>query len=168
MYRKEIVDRFWAKVDKSEGCWIWTGATLRRGYGAFQLNGRACRAHRVAYEMAYGSIPSGLFVCHSCDNPACVRPDHLWLGSAKDNTQDCIAKGRMVGPYNHHHGGYKLPSGCNVGERNPRAKMTRDKVIELRARYSSGCELLTNLANEFGIAFSAADKIVRYETWKEA
>lgn len=82
--------RFWAKVDKAEGCWLWTGKCNRDGYGYIDDRG----AHRVAYELSKGPIPTGLFVCHSCDNKRCVNPSHLWAGGAAANTQDMIAKGR--------------------------------------------------------------------------
>src|SRR5262245_12418777 len=87
--------RFWSKVDKTGICWLWRGARNRQAYGMFHLQGEMRRAHRVAYELTYGAIPDGLFVCHTCDTPACVRPDHLWLGTARDNAQDCKAKGRL-------------------------------------------------------------------------
>lgn len=171
MYRKEIVydhetrDRFWSKVNKTDSCWLWTGAKMRRGYGAFQLGGGVRRANRIAYIMEYGSIPDEVFVCHHCDVPSCVRPDHLFLGTAQDNRDDCVRKGRDRAPINKNNGGYKLAPGSNAGEKNPRSKMNWSKVREIRLRYKSGNELLKNLAAEYGISFSTADKIVRYETW---
>ena len=160
------IARFWSKVEKTEGCWHWTSAKDSSGYGIFQLQGKARKAHRIVFILTHGAIDKPN-VCHHCDNPSCVRPDHLFSGTTQDNATDRNNKGRTRGPINHHHGGYKLPDGCNEGERNPRAKMTWHKVRELRSRYASGRELLTNLAREYGIAFSTADKIVRHETWKE-
>lgn len=90
--------RFWAKVRTGPDCWEWQAARSPQGYGRFQLDGRAQRAHRVSWEMAHGPVPAGLFVCHHCDNPACVRPEHLFLGTPSDNTKDAFAKGRQTNP----------------------------------------------------------------------
>lgn len=86
--------RFWAHVDKSGGCWVWLGTRHGKGYGHVKSGGVVRKAHRVSWEMVHGPIPDGLLVCHRCDNPPCVRPDHLFLGTARDNTQDSISKGR--------------------------------------------------------------------------
>lgn len=88
--------RFLAKVEKSKGCWIWQGSCWKNGYGCIQHQGRRQKAHRVAYQLLIGPIPGGLFVCHTCDIPSCVRPEHLFLGTARDNTCDAIAKGRII------------------------------------------------------------------------
>lgn len=174
MYRKDSlaaemddqdIQRFWAKVTKAEGCWIWQAAKDEKGYGIFQLNGSARRAHRIAYDLTHDAPLGESLGCHDCDTPSCVRPDHIWPGTADDNSKDCKRKGRTRP--GHNPGGYKLP-GANIGERNPRAKMDWARVRALRARYASGLELLKNLAAEYGIGFSTADKIVRFETWKEA
>lgn len=94
-----IEERFWAKVNKTETCWLWTGAKQRLGYGHISIgNDRFTSAHRLAYELANGPIPDGLFACHRCDNPACVRPDHLFLGTQQDNLRDAWRKGRGVIP----------------------------------------------------------------------
>lgn len=87
--------RFWNYVDKTDTCWLWRGSK-HSGYGVINVPGRGRpRAHRLSYEMAIGPIPDGLLVCHTCDIRECVRPEHLFLGTAKDNTADCIAKGRL-------------------------------------------------------------------------
>lgn len=97
--RIPIAQRFWAKVDKRapDECWEWTGARFQSGYGSILRGGRGsgcARAHRVSYEMNVGPVPSGMHVLHRCDNPRCVNPGHLWLGTHADNMADRRAKGR--------------------------------------------------------------------------
>jgi hypothetical protein len=102
--KKTFSDRFWKKVDKTPGlgpngdCWLWTSATDQHGYGAFSLYGRGKsmpKAHRLSYEWAYGPLPLGIDVLHKCDNPPCVRPEHLFTGTARDNMRDASRKGRL-------------------------------------------------------------------------
>lgn len=91
----ESLEGFWARVDKSGECWEWQGAKTNGGYGRIVKNGKAIRAHRVSHELVHGPIgDSKLFVCHRCDNPKCVNPDHLFLGDCKANLSDMTAKGR--------------------------------------------------------------------------
>jgi hypothetical protein len=94
-----LLQRFWSKVDKGNGtgCWLWTGSKSGSlGYGQVRNEqGESEFAHRLAWRMANGPIPDGLYVCHTCDTPPCVRPTHLFLGTALDNTRDAVSKGRM-------------------------------------------------------------------------
>ncbi|MHB8742598.1 MAG: HNH endonuclease signature motif containing protein [Sulfuricaulis sp.] len=92
------ITRFWSKVEKSDGCWLWRGAIIPKGYGYFHVGGRLGQnlgAHRVSWRITNGEIPKGMFVLHKCDVRNCVRPEHLWLGTAMDNTKDMVAKGRQ-------------------------------------------------------------------------
>jgi len=92
------MQRLYDRTEKDENdCWNFKGA-LRNGYGAIKYKGKICGTHRVSFEIANGKIPDGLLVCHKCDNKKCVNPNHLFLGTYKDNTQDCLKKGRMVIP----------------------------------------------------------------------
>lgn len=97
-----LKDRFWAKVKKTDGCWVWTGT--RAGtmlYGYLRLGGKRGKmvaAHRLSWKMHYGEIEGGAWVLHKCDNPPCVRPDHLWLGTRKENAMDMARKGRANRP----------------------------------------------------------------------
>lgn len=82
-------------LDSKSGCWLWTGATTKRGYGVLKNQQRQRMAHRIAYELFRGPLPTGLDVCHKCDTPSCVNPNHLFLGTRKDNMQDAVAKDRV-------------------------------------------------------------------------
>lgn len=95
--REPAETRFWRFVDKSGECWEWVGARNKAGYGHFAMGaeGQVVLAHRASYELEHGTIPKGMFVCHHCDNPSCVRPDHLFAGTRSDNMRDAQQKGRV-------------------------------------------------------------------------
>jgi len=98
-YEETAELRFWKKVLIGDDCWVWTAGKDWDGYGEFSIKHRPIKAHQFSWIVTNGSIPKGLFICHHCDNPSCVRPDHLFLGTAKDNYQDSVVKGRAS-----HHG----------------------------------------------------------------
>lgn len=109
---KKTIDAFWKKVEKTDSCWNWQGCLDSDGYGRFQFNYQRWKTHRLSYHVHKGSIPLDMCVCHSCDNPKCVNPDHLWLGTTQDNTRDRTLKGRTANKINGNHAKIKKPRYC--------------------------------------------------------
>ncbi len=149
----QIAARFWNKAKKAEGCWEWTGGVAGKGYGYFYAGeGGMRRAHRVAYELATGKpVPDGLYVCHSCDNRICVRPDHLFLGTAKDNTADMYKKGRQV----------CMPA---IGEDTGHAKLTADTVRAIREALRQGTTK-TAIGRQYHVSRTAIYHIGTGRSW---
>jgi hypothetical protein len=151
----ENINNFWNKVgkDSSNDCWPWTGAIHNPGYGKASIgHQKSIGAHRVSYILAYGQIPDGLFVCHRCDNRACVNPNHLFLGTPSDNTHDMDTKGRRITPDHH-------------GENNPAAKINSEIAQIIRKRYNAGGVTMKQLGKEFGITGAQVRHIVRGFHW---
>lgn len=147
-----IVERFWAKVEKTETCWLWTGQFDSDGYGRIKTSNRPrrrIRAHALSWAIHFGPIPAGLVVCHRCDNPPCVRPDHLFLGTTADNQHDKVAKGRQA-----------------RGEAVGAAKLTAEQVLEIRSRYANGGVSQAALAVDYDIGSGAIWAVVTRRTWK--
>ena len=153
--RIPIEQRFWPKVEKTDGCWIWRGFRQKAGYGVTTVDRRCWLTHRVAWTLCCGPIPDGLGVLHHCDNPPCVRPDHLFLGTNADNMADMNRKGRGV-----------IPS--LAGSDHPAAKMSETQVLEIRRRYAAREPGFTTYraAEEFGIHQSTAWAIVTRRLWR--
>jgi hypothetical protein len=166
---KEI-DRFWASVEKTSSCWNWLGEITWCGYGRFSRTESNVRtrtgAHRKALELTFGKIQEGLFVCHKCDNRRCVRPDHLFLGTQKDNLSDMVQKGRSA--KGETHGRYTKPGRTARRERHGRALLTEQQVIEIRQRYAVGDITLTNLAKDYAVCRSQVWNITSGNQWVQS
>lgn len=165
--KRPLAERFWEKVDKSGECWIWTAGKLPWGYGAFTDARRPIGetvAHRIAWTFTHGPIPKGLQVLHwVCDNPPCVRPSHMKLGTNAQNRQDSVNKGRHARGKN---SGWGLhPERQTKGEASHHAKLTEAKVREIRQRSAAG-ETGRSLAVAFGVDPMQISRIVRRLRWK--
>ena len=157
---KALNEKFWSRVNKNGqvpnhapelgNCWEWVAGKFVTGYGGFYLNKKMLYAHRVSWTNHFGEIPEGVFVCHRCDNRACVNPMHLFLGNQKENMDDMIKKKRARHP---------------VGEFN-HSKLTTEKVLEIRRRYSNGETNKSWLGIEFGICRTTIGAIVCRRKWK--
>lgn len=156
-----LSSRFWSYVDKSSECWTWTGGRFAGGlrYGQFRVGLKKMKAHRVSWILTNGAIPDRLRVCHYCDNPICVRPDHLFLGTDYDNALDRTLKGRTRNGSRQHAHLYRH-------ERNSAAKITMDIARAIRDRRASGLKL-TAIAREFSLSQSQIRNIATGKCWRE-
>lgn len=158
---KEAFDRR-AKSLRDNGCLIWLGSKTTAGYGRFKLRGKHYAAHRTSYLIHHGPIPEGMVVCHSCDNPSCVNPAHLWIGTHADNQRDCTVKNRRATGSRHRSALYpdKIPKGAQTG----RASLTPDQVREIRRL--AGTMSQQKIADLFKTPQTNVSRIIRRKTWK--
>ncbi len=168
--KRPIEERFWAGVERgcSDACWNWK-RTKTKGYGTLGLGGRGGKcvyAHRLSWEIANGrSVPAGLCVCHTCDNPACVNPAHLWLGTTRENAIDSVIKGRASSPKKR-----------RPGVLNGRAILTEAAVVQVRAAYAAAPRgpkgrirsgALAAMAQRFGLCPDAIREVAKGKLWRE-
>jgi len=149
------LDKFWGKVkvvEDAKSCWEWQGSRDKDGYGRIGVSRKdfkkTFKAHRLSWELQNGPIPPENCICHRCDNPPCVRPDHLELGTVYDNNHDKEKKNRQV-----------------RGEKNGMKKLTEREINEIRRVYDHGKLNQTELAEIFGVSQSAISKIIRMQRW---
>lgn len=145
-----VAARFFQKVSKlpdAPGCWLWTGSVTKKGYGWFNVDGRITKAHRLAYALAFGPIPTGLLVLHRCDTPGCVNPDHLRVGTPRENSADMVARRRQR---------------SLRGEQSAKAKLTEAQVIAIRATTGSH----PVVARRFGVARQTIGQIKSRKRWR--
>ena len=149
---EERIKHFWARANITDlfGCWEWTAGKNGDGYGNFRWHGKHIGTHRLSYLLVYGMIPKGMLVLHHCDNPPCVNPCHLFLGTHQDNADDMKQKGR---------------SPERSGERNSRAILKLIEVAEIRKKYSCG-ERRADLALKYGVAPPTIDAVISGRNWR--
>lgn len=144
-----LKERFFQYVEKSDGCWLWRGSKNEKNYGQMSVNSKPRLASRVSWQVHYGDIPKGLNVCHKCDNPPCVNPEHLFLGTQQDNVTDMMLKGRIKNDH-------KIGSRHNV-------KLTESQVLEIRASSESG----VSLAARFGVTKTTISDVRTRKSWAD-
>ena len=154
--------RFLTKVNKTDTCWLWTGYKTSKGYGQFGVNYCIVRAHRVAYELWVGPIPSGLILRHKCDNPSCVNPDHLETGTHQDNANDRVERGRSA--KGDKSGARLHPEKMPRGENHHNSKLTYDDVVEIKVLLGFGVTQ-EQIAEQFGVGDPTISKIKRGILW---
>jgi hypothetical protein len=138
-----------AQCTEADGCWLWP-RRFQTGYGRVSLHGKPRSAHRLAWELTHGPIPEGMHICHRCDVRACCNPDHLFLGTHRENMADMVAKGRSAS-----------------ADRHPHAVLSPEQVAEIRRRAADG-ERGASLAKEFGVGQAAASRLIRGRGWTGA
>ena len=191
-YLDSATDRFMRNVDPCGGtpagahysslneCWNWTGYRTAKGYGMMSFGSRPVRTHRVSWTLHYGKIPKGLQVLHHCDNPACVNPEHLFLGMNADNVRDRVRRDRGNRPIGDANPIRRNPAVCCRGDNhwsrtNPEkllrgavhgsAKLTESDVLAIRERYAGGAVFQHALAAEFGVSQHLISCITRRKIW---
>lgn len=147
--------RFWSKVEKTDGCWVWKAACNNKGYGVFYdprkpNKNKMGYAHRMIYEHAVGPIPEDKEMCHRCDNPKCVNPSHLFVGTRKENMVDCSSKGRTR-------------NGVRRGKDNHNTKLNEQAVREIRAVVNPN---VCRLARKYGVTRNPIKQVLDRVTWK--
>jgi len=149
--KRSIEERFWEKVNVKgdDECWEWQACKLPKGYGQFEINYKVKQSHRVSWELHFGEIPNGLHVLHHCDNPSCVNPKHLFLGTNQDNRDDMVKKNRQA-----------------KGEQLPHTILSKDEVLKIRKLYDAKEYSMVELGEMFNTSTGNIKLIINRINWK--
>lgn len=147
-------------------CWLFMTSRNKGGYGQVKLRGAVVKAHRVSWMIIHGQIYGKLQVLHKCDNPSCVNPDHLWLGTPKDNADDMYLKGRGNKARGDRHPSRAQPETRPRGEEHGGAKLTEEKVREIRRLYAEGDITHKEIADKFGVSTKPISQVINLKTWR--
>ena len=152
-----ITDKHKRKIKKQtiigkDGCLLWSGYKDKNGYGIMNMKSKNRKVHRVVYYLTFGSIPDGMFICHTCDNPSCINPDHLFLGTPNDNVQDMVRKGRG-----------RIGGKPHPGQKNGMSKLTNEDVLFIRKNYKT--IKYKEIAKMFGVSISCIQRICLNKSW---
>ena len=164
-FSPETIKRFWSRVQKTDSCWLWIAGKTRSGYVSFRASNRALFAHRISWVLVHGRIPSGMCVCHMCDIPACVNPEHLFLGTHAENMRDAANKNRF--PKGEQHHAHRSPEVMRppLGERNGNAKLRDEWIPFIRKRLAEG-ESQRSIAADYGVSHGMIGRISRGTAWR--
>lgn len=162
---QDAFTRFTSRIEiLPSGCWHWTGPSRPDGYGSFSVGRKTYAAHRYAFQLANGIDPAGFCVCHRCDNPPCVNPAHLFLGTTQDNIADKLAKGRQRAATGEAHGSKTHPERVAKGSQLPQAKVSEADIPRIRKLLRSG-KSQASIGRLCGLSPSMVGKIARREAW---
>ncbi len=137
--------------EPNSGCWLWLLGIVRGGYGQTQIDGKKYLAHRVQWVRFNGPIPKGMFICHHCDTPLCINPNHLFMGNHQDNMSDAVRKGR-----------FQYFRNAFRGEKHPLSKLSKDKVLAIR----SDNRKIAEIARDYNVGWSTIGDIKSHRTWE--
>lgn len=153
---EKLKKRFLSKIIKTDNCWLWNAGIRPNGYGSFWAKTKTVTSHRYSYEIFKGDIPKNMCVCHSCDNRKCVNPDHLWLGTQKENLQDMYLKKRNPNIIR------------KRGEKSEFAKLNNEKVSIIKMLYKKGKYTYETLGKKFNVGHTTIYRIIKNKTYRDA
>ena len=151
--KRQTIFDVWKYINKGreDSCWECNHCPDKDGYGRMCIDYKTIKCHRLVYELTFGPIPDGLFVLHKCNNPKCCNPNHLYIGTAKENNNQCLGEGRFI---------------SSLGERNGQSKLTAQNIIDIKKLYSSGEYYQKDLGKIFGVKISQISRIINKKRWK--